>query len=403
MQDDSSLTSRSIDVICGLQEEAGGFLATSRDDAYPFVYPRDGSFMSMALNAHGLFDRSMRFFEFLSKVRRPRGELLQRYNKGQPSVSQKGESDVTPIVIQGIYDTYASSNDLAFLKSAWKITEEGVGFVLECIDRDVGLVHTTRSIHETRSLEEGFEIWTNSAAARGLLYDSLIAAALGYHEAAEKWLSIATELWSCILECLYDHEVGMFIKNLRRDVSRIAAPDISQLSPFYFGLCQDDETLERTLAHLKQTLWNWEVGGVNRFRDFELVSDWHWYTGGTKASWPLFTLWMARFYGRLGDSKSMEECLDFVRRASTREMGIPEKVAPTAGYVEWKENETDFNERVMNGISRAEGSATSIPGYVPWACPLGWSHAEYLMLGRNDEATEIQGLLGYPAANVHRS
>jgi glucoamylase len=390
---EQGIIEKSIEVICSLQEENGGILATAQDDAYPFVYPRDASFMTLALNMHGLSDRSKRFYNFLLRVRRPGGEIYQRYNKGYPYVTQHGESDVTPIVIQGIYDTYTSSRDTDFLESMWSLIKEGTDFIVASIDGTAGLVHTTRSIHETQSLEEGFEIWANSAAVKGLLDASRMAELLRHHESAEAWLANARALWGKMKEKLYDRENGLFIKNLRKDGVRVTAPDVAQLSPFYFGLCEDDGILETTLGHLKQNLWNDVVGGLNRFRDFDVVTDWHWYTGGTGASWPLFTLWMARLYGRLGATDSTDECLRFVRSASTKDMEIPEKVAPRSGYKEWMDNETAYNERILGGIARAEGSAISIPGYVPWACPLGWSHAEYLMLGREDNTTDECRLL----------
>ena len=390
---DPGIATKSIEVICGLQEEDGGILATLHNDAYPFVYPRDASFMTMAMNMNGLSDRSRRFYNFLLQVRRPGGEIYQRYNRGHPNVTQQGEADVTPIVIQGIYDTYLSSRDAGFLESMWALIDEGVGFVIASIDSAAGLLHTTRSIHETRVLEEGFEIWANSAAVKGLLDASRIAELLRHTDSAEAWLTKAKALWCKVNEKLYENESGLFIKNLRMDGTRVRVPDVAQLSPFYFGLCDDEGILESTLRHLKANLWNSEVGGLNRFRDFDVVRDWHWYTGGTGASWPLFTLWMARFYRRLGETHLKDECLRFVRSASTKDMEIPEKVAPRSGYSEWMSNETEFNERVLRGITRAEELKISIPGYIPWACPLGWSHAEYLMLGRDDNSKNNADLL----------
>lgn len=371
-------------MICGLQEEDGGILATTGDDAYPFVYPRDASFMTMALNMHGMFDRSKKFYRFISKAARPGGEIYQRYNRGYPYVTQKGEADVAPIVTQGIYDTYRASGDLEFLRSMWDVTSDAVSYVMTKLDEQVGLVHTTRSIHENRTLEKGFEIWANSAAVKGLMDASRTAQLLGHDVQASTWLRDARTLWRRIRERLYDEEKGLFIKNLRKDGSKLTSPDVAQLSPFYFGLCDDKEILRRTLDHLRKTLWNESVGGVNRFEDFEVVKDWHWYTGGTGASWPLFTLWLARFYLRLGDSGSAEDCLRFIGSASTPEMCIPEKVAPASGYKEWKEHEVEYNERILLGIAKAERTPIAIPGYVPWACPLGWSHAEFLMLERKD-------------------
>ncbi len=388
------LTKKSLDVICGLQEGDGGILATCRDDAYPFVYPRDASFMTMAMNMHGLSGRSMEFYRYVTKVRRPYGEILQRYHRGRPYVTQKGEADVSPIVIQGIYDTYRVSGDLRFLEEMWGLISESAGSVIANVDGEAKLLHTIRSVHENQVLEEGFEIWANSAAVRGLLDASQMAMLLKHQEPAEMWLAQARALWGRIVERLYDKESGLFIKNLRKDGTRVNSPDVSQVAPFYFGLCGDRETLSRTLEFLKQTLWNETVGGFNRFKDFDLVTDWHWYTGGTGASWPLFTLWMAKFYRRLGRDGAAEECLRFVQKASTDVMDIPEKVAPLKGYAEWKNNEVEYNERIQLGMEKAERSKVSIPDYVPWACPLGWSHAEYLMLDRDDHSAEVRELLG---------
>jgi len=379
---------KSIEIISRLQEEDGGILATQSDDAYPFVYPRDASVMTIALNMHGFQVRSMKFYHYLNQVRRRDGEIYQRYNKGMPYVTRKREADVTPMVIQGVCDTYMASGDRGFLESMWELVAQGASFIVNGVDAVTGLVHTNCSVHENVTLEEGFEIWANSASVKGLLDASKMASTLGHPEPAQKWLEEARRLWGRILEHLYDEESGLFVKNLRADGTLVNAPDVAQLAPFYFGLSQDTKTLERTLRHLKDTLWNARVGGVNRFRDFEVVKDWHWYTGGTGASWPLFTLWMARFYRRLGDLDSTEECIRFIRNASTLAMEIPEKVAPIKGYEEWKENETEFNERVTNGIRRSERNQISIPDYIAWACPLGWSNAEYVLLERKDDGAD---------------
>jgi len=377
-------------VICGLQEEDGGILATARDDAYPFVYPRDAAIMTMALNLRGLYENSRAFYDYIARVQRTNGEVFQRYNAGHPFVSQTGEVDVTPIVIQGIYDTFQATEDSAFLEKMWEVTAEGVKFIGSTIDRDVGLLHTTRSVHEYQGLEEGFEVWANSAAVKGLLDASKIASVLHKQDLADAWLFQAKSLWSAMMGKLYDPGSSLFVKTLKKDGSKIAAPDVAQVSPFYFGLTNDRSSLERTLSYLRRTLWNEGVGGFNRFRDFEVVADWHWYTGGMRASWPLFTLWMAKLYRRLGDADSEGECMRFVRRASTIPLDIPEKIAPLEGYEEWKRNETQYNERVQRGAVKAEASSTSIPGYVAWACPLGWSHAEYLLLEKRADLEDAE-------------
>ncbi len=391
----TELVSRGLEIICDLQEENGGIMATWADDAYPYVYPRDGVMMTMAMNRHGLSERSKKFYRFLSSVRRPGGEVLQRYNRGYPSVTQPNEFDVTPLVLQGILDTYRLSRDKNFLDEMWNLVKESAAFTLGTIHLSLGLVHTVRSIHENQTLEEGFEIWANCAAVKGLLDASTIATEMGQYALSEEWKARSAILMKRVLEKLYDEEKRVFIKNLRLDGRRIDSPDVSQLSPFYFGVCSDDAVLESTLGHLRATLWNETVGGFGRFRDFEIVKDWHWYTGGVGGVWPIFTLWAARFYKRLGMADDAEKCLNFVNDSATGELSLPEKVAPLRGYELWKENETGFNNRVLSGVTKVESGRfkTSIPDYIPWASPLGWAHAEYLLLENEREKGEYASIL----------
>ncbi len=388
-----ALLDRSLAIIKGLQEEDGGITATLRDDVYPYVYPRDAVFMTMALNRFSEFDRSKRFYRFLTKVRRPQGEFYQRYNRGLPYVTNEHELDTTPIVLQGIYDTYSQSGDRQFLSEMWSLVQECANFTCRTIDKDRGLVFTTNSIHETRELEEGYEIWTNSAAVKGLLDASRMAEAMGRPELQEGWLLRARKLYFNLLEQLYDPERGCFMKVMRRSGERVRAPDMSQLAPFYFGICEKTDVLERTLKVLENTLWNSPIGGFNRFEDFEIVHDWHWYTGGTGASWPFFTIWAAGFYRQLGIREKQEACFRFLDSILTQDSFIAEKVAPVAGYEEWKSNELEFGDRIINGIRKIDGNVHNMkaPGYVAWASPLGWAHAEYILYekGRPSNAFEL--------------
>lgn len=384
------LLEKSLAVISDLQEEDGGILATPLDDVYPYVYPRDAAVMTVAMNTFGEYERSKKFYRFLKGVRRPRGEFYQRYNARMPYVSNENELDVTPLVLKGIYDTYSKSSDRAFAEEMWGLVKECASFVEKAIDVDVGLVYTVNSIHENRKLEEGFEIWTNSAAVKGLLDASRMAAALGHEDLRDAWEDSSRRLLARVVEMLYDKEKGAFIKVMRRSGEKVAAPDMSQLAPYYFGVYRDDAALERTLECLKTALWDKSIGGFNRFKDFEIVDDWHWYTGGTGAAWPFFTLWAARAYRDLGIREGEDSCLAFLDSIVTDDLFIPEKVAPIDGYQEWKANELKFAHRTMNGVRKIENNVHKIKaqGYACWACPLGWAHAEYILLENEERSRD---------------
>jgi GH15 family glucan-1,4-alpha-glucosidase len=388
------LLEKSLAVIMALQEEDGGILATPLDDVYPYVYPRDAAIMTAAMNTHGEYERSKKFYAFLNRVRRPHGEFYQRYNGGMPYVSNEHELDVTPLVLDGIYDTYTKSGDRLFLEEMWGLVKECASFTETAIDNHVGLVYTANSIHENRKLEEGFEIWANSASVKGLLDASRMAAALGHDDLRDAWESSSRRLLARVVETLYDKEERTFIKVMRRSGEKVSAPDMSQLAPYYFGIYRDDAALAETLEGLKEALWNKSIGGFNRFRDFEVVDDWHWYTGGTGAAWPFLTLWAARSYRDLGIREGEDSCLAFLDSVLTDDLLIAEKVAPMEGYREWKANELKFAHRAMNGVRKVESNVHRIgaKGYVCWACPLGWAHAEYILYEMQERSRDYEFL-----------
>jgi len=400
------LLDASLAVIEHLQQEDGGITATPADDAYPYVYPRDAVFMTMAMNAFGQQERSKKFYRYLLTLRRQRGEFFQRYNRGFPYVTNEHELDVTPIVIQGIYDVYSSdggSNESrVFLESMWDLTKECADFTVSTVGPETGLIYSANSIHESRELEEGFEIWTNSAAVRGLHDASVIAGLLGHTEQEQNWLTCASHLRDSLATKLYDQDTGTFLKVMRRSGEKVTAPDMSQLAPFYFRILEDETVLSRTLQHLKQNLWNEKIGGFNRFKDFQVVNDWHWYTGGTSASWPFFTIWAARFYRELGIREEEDACLDFIDSATTLDNFLPEKVAPLEGYSRWKETELEFGDRLINGVMKIENRVHTIKtsDYVCWACPLGWAHAEYIFLEKRSEVSTMAPVLPSPLREV---
>jgi len=368
---------KSVEVIKKLQTRQGGLLATFENDAYPYVYPRDGVIMTKALNLHSEYKRSKKFYYFLRDVVK-NGEVLQRYHKnGLPFVSEKGEHDCPGLVLHGMCDTFLRSGDEEFIRELFPFAASCAAFIKRRIGGN-GLLRTERSIHEFYRLENGYEIWANCAAARGLLDASEIAKALGKERKAKEWERAGENLRRNIKSKLYDAELGIFIKTITNAGVRLTSPDISMLSPFYFEIINSKQVLSRTLKFLRKTIWDKNLGGFKRFRKFEICKDWHWYTGGD-GPWFL-TMWAARFYRQLGDEKGFEECADWVDRVTSPEGFIPEHIALEKDYFEWKENEIEFSERIIRGMRRAESFKSSVEGTICWAVPLGWAQAEHVLL-----------------------
>ncbi len=373
------LVKKSVKVIKDLQLENGGLLATPKKGTYPYVYPRDAVIMTKALNRVGLTKNSERFYYFMNKIANVENykEIFHRYNiNGWPCVTSKDQNDNEGLIIHGIYDTYLYNKKRVFLEDTWMLVKQIVGLI-KSYSRS-GLVRTRRSIHEFYRLENGYDIWVNCADCRALYDAAEIARIMNRDKEAQEWRDRAEKLEKNIKKRFFDKKLKVYMKNLKfRGV-----PDTSQVAPFYFQIENSRALLRTTLKYLKKHLWHNEIGGFRRFRKFEIVEDWHWYTGGS-GSWCAITGFMGRLYKKLGDKKSYNQCLNWLDEAAFRTNGLlPEHVATRHEYEDWKANEIEFNQRVINGAKEAEKLAEKFKknGLIYWATPLGWSHAEYILM-----------------------
>lgn len=375
-----ALFNKSVNVLQSLILRNGGILATPKEGGYPFVYTRDGVIITKALNRVGLVNESEKFYYFMKKFSNIEdyGEVFQRYNvNGLPSVTRKNQNDNEGLLLHGIYDTYQFNKDKGFLQEMWPVITEVVELIKK-YSKGKGLVKTERSIHEFYRLEHGYELWANCACCRGVKDSSEIAKILGYEKEYVEWNLFYEKLHKNIMKKLFDKKQGVFVKNPRYK----NAPDITQLAPFYFDLIKDKKLLKAILKHVEEHLTNKEIGGIRRFRRFEICKDWHWYTGGS-GSWVNFTIWLARFHKKTGNEKKYKEYLSWIKElAKINKNFLPEHVAIEQEYALWKEHEIEFNARIINAMKKTEKSMKKFRSekIAFWANPLGWSHAEYILL-----------------------
>lgn len=380
-----NLYKKSVNIIKELQLKTGGILATPKDGAYPYVYTRDGVIITKALNSIGLYKRSEKFYHFINKFSRidQFKEVFHRYTgDGWPCVTRKDENDNMGLILHGIYNTYLHSENKDFLETMWHLTEKSVKSIF--LNSNKGLVYTKRSIHEFYRLEFGFEIWANCACCRGLYDSSKIAKILNYEKESRKWYLKAKNLEENIKKNLFNKKTGLFIKNTRLP----NAADISQLSPFYFNLVNSKSILKKTMKYLKENLWHEEVGGFRRFRKFEICKDWHWYTGGS-GGWSVFTTWADKFYRELKDKNNSDKCKKWLNKVALKTNGLlPEHVATKKEYEMWKAHEIEYNYRILRGMKNSEILNLRFKkkfneDLIYWATPLGWAHAEYILLNKS--------------------
>ena len=82
-------------------------------------------------------------------------------------------------------------------------------------------------------------------------------------------------------------------------------------------------------------------------------------------------------------NKEYKECMLWINQIAKQSKNLlPEHIATKEEYDEWKSKEIEFNNRIINEMKKAEKSIKKINNkkMVYWANPLGWSHAEYILL-----------------------
>ena len=373
------LVKKSQKVLKKLQLKNGGITATPIGQAYPYVYPRDAVFVTKAYNLLGLCKNSEKFYYFIKNSTRTEyfKEIFHRYDEnGNPCVTRKHEHDNNGLIIHGIHDAFKHGKNKSFIIDMWPLIKICVKAILK--NKKENLIRTERSIHEFFRLENGFEIWTNCVSCRALYDAAEIAKELNCKE-HKTWFKEAESLKKNIKKRFLNKN-GLFRKNLKFKDS----PDMSQLSPFYFNIIDSKKLLKKNLDYLKNSIWCSEVGGFRRFKKFDKVKDWHWYTGGSGA-WIIFTLWGARFYKILKDRKNMNQCLKLVDKTAKALNGLlPEHVSTKYEYDLWEKNEIELNHRIQNGVKIAKKTNQIFKkktgeDLIAWASPLGWSHAEYIL------------------------
>ncbi len=380
------LLKKSIKILEELQLKNGGIIATPLNGAYPYIYVRDAVIITKAFNRVNLGERSKNFYRFINKFSNleHHKEIFHRYHQsGLPSVSRKHQHDNTGLVLHGIYDTYLHTNDREFLEEMWPLVEKCCNIVFRFVKKN--LIETETSIHELYRLERGYELWTNCACTRGLYDASEIARILKKKKESLLWKEKARKIHHNIKKKMFNKKTGLYMKNLRFP----EVTDISQMAPIYFNLEDSKKILKNTLNHIETKLFYSEIGGFRRFRKFEVTKDWHWYTGGS-GGWIIFTAWMGRFQKKLGNTKKYKLYSNWIEKIAKKTNGyLPEHVSVKEEYNLWKENEVEFNSRILKGMNKSEKFYKSNSkknhgeNLIMWAFPLGWSHAEYILLKKN--------------------
>ena len=341
-----------------INEQTGGISAGVESDEYKtkcgrysYCWPRDGVFITEALDEIGMKKEAEKFYKVFCKMTQSRnGGWEQRfYTDGRLAPCWGYQIDETASVVFGVYRHYEKVKNTKFLKDTLKMCENAIDF----LDK-----YVTDTLEEKFEFKKSYDLWEEY---EGVTLYSMSAIFGAYNamlkiykevkaeyannrlriEAMEKRKKILEkrerEIKEYVLKTFYDENKKCFVRNL--DDRRLDISILGAVTPFNMFSPKEKRFLT-TIERMNMTLRTY-TGGYIRYEDDR-------YNGGYNP-WVIANLWMANYYLDAGDKKKAKECFEFVVKS-----------ASSYGFL---------GEQVNNETMQPS-----------WIIGLTWSHAMYAIV-----------------------
>lgn len=426
-----------LDIItqCAVDTPHGSaLLATLPGSRYPYVYPRDSAcasrFLHMLSNSPlKAGDNAFRLLgeiaRFIRNCQREDGYWGQRYgisseDKGIYLQEDNVAHGVT-ILCRYLLAAHFREIHIPEIDLYLEAIEKGSRFAQRNYYRnEIHLFYSTTSIHES-AIEEGYSIWVNYAYLRMLQSIEEVADRYDIRERfrPESQLKHGFE---ATVDKVFSLS-GRFVRRLKPDGVADLRPDITLLSPFFFGTgitdlpFRDNITFNNAITFIEETLWDPDLGMLQRYLPFIEDPDTHIHAGN--GPWLQYTAMLAQYYFYIGKIEEGQKVMDRVNSYISREGYLCEHLTTPERFqefkdLEWKpghDYEKEFEPKILipdlpydhiveelNHMKKAyenieEQIATLAPGgFITFATPLMWSHAEYAMAVLMKSESELERL-----------
>lgn len=357
------------------QIDNGGGIVAANDsdimqfnrDTYTYVWPRDGSFVSLALTGAGEHEAVYRFLKFCEHIQTEDGYFLHKYNPDGSAGSswhpwyKNGKAllpiqlDETALPLVALWKHFEACQDFEFLHGMYhSLVKRAAGFLLKYREPKTGLPLPSYDLWEEH---RGIFSYTTATICAGLRAASKISAALGHHRHAQAFGEGADQMIELMLVHLYDEETECFLKKIVREneqtIERDTTPDASIALLWQFDILPpDDPRILSTMRRLKEKLTvKTGVGGIARYTHDVYQATAHPTADVPGNPWIITTLWLAQH--QIAIAKE----LDGLNEPLKTLQWAKERASPSGMFAEQ-----------MNPFTGAPLSVA----------PLTWSHAVYI-------------------------
>ena len=339
-------------------DNRGGMLAAAdadimlfNKDTYTYVWPRDGAFVSLALDTAGYNEVTRRFFEFCNRIQMPDGYMLHKYNPngslgsswhpwwkdGEPQLPI--QEDETALPLYALHHHFECMQDFEFLQSMYEsFVKMAAQFLCDFREEDTGLPLPSYAPWEEH---KGVFTYTTACTIAGLQSAASICHILGHYVHSERYQHVADQMKQAMLFHLFDEEHGRFVKKIdRKDgqtIARDLTPDISACVVWKLGILDvHDSRVVSTMEQLGEMLQvKTGIGGLSRY-----TNDYYHSTVEPSEEipgnpWVLTTLWHTQWRMRkaqtLEELEQTKQVLDWCTERATSTGMLPEQCNPLTG------------------------------------------------------------------------
>ncbi len=359
------------------QTDADGAIIAANDsdilkfdkDTYSYMWPRDGAFVTMAMDEAGYYMFAKNFFDFCAAAILPWGWFFHKYQPDKSAGSSwhpwivAGErqlpiqEDETALVVISLWNHFRTHQDVDMIKTYYRPIIKTAGmFMNEYRDATTRLPLESYDIWEERRQVLTF---TSAAVYGGLVAAANFAGAFGEDELAEKFSTGAEEVKQAVITHLYDPTLQRFLRGVSMENGKITSQDSTMDSSiagvFLFGMLPaSDPLVVSSMKQVEEKLWvNTGIGGLARYEQdgYRRVGENGYGTAVPGNPWFITTLWLADWY---------------IEKANTRV-----ELAKAKSILMWAVDHALPSGVMPEQLNPFDGSPLSVS-------PLTWSHGAFV-------------------------
>jgi len=402
-------------------EEGEDILLAARPGArYPYFYPRDAACASellacLSVSEYSIADSAYRLLcsnaSFILKVIREDGYLGQRYSlfgedKGLYKQEDNNSHGIT-ILCHFLLASLKREETIRHRDMLLSAIKKATAYALKnYYHSEINLFYSTTSVHES-AIEEGFTCWTNFAYLKAFYLVSEVKEKLDENNIIpDKILNFKSAFKHNLFGIMVSND--RFLRRIDKRGNYDFKPDVTLLSPFYFGFGEETKSyLCNSASFLERQLWDPELGMIQRYLPFSCDNEIHTHAGN--GPWFQYTAMLAQYHYWCKNTKRGDELLLLIDNYKNENGEIPEHISTCRRFDMFMENEwksgddfakefdrhilaetIDFN-KILEEANNMQRSYKEVQekcmilinsmesgGYIRFATPLMWSHIEYM-------------------------